>query len=256
MGKAAKLTMMNGLKLGFSTLSIFMRPPETWAKIALADNFNAIEILCEGPMWPRRGAWKSGMSADGLEVYLHSPTIDLNPASVNEGIREETLRQLKETIDMAAGLDAKYVTTHPGVIHRPIPRIWDMCVEFATQVLGEAADYAKASGVTLSIENMPNRRTYLCTRPEELDRLRKACGCGITIDVGHAITCPDPPSFLKLPGISYLHVNDNRGDRDAHLCPGDGILDLSLLRLHNRLIIELNDYGEVLKARDVILRSV
>ncbi|WP_254591425.1 hypothetical protein [Methanocella conradii] len=27
--------MMNGLKLGFSTLSIFMKPPETWAKIAL-----------------------------------------------------------------------------------------------------------------------------------------------------------------------------------------------------------------------------
>ncbi len=247
------------LKLGFSTLSIFTRPPESWPGTAQADDFNAMEILCEGPMWPRHGLWKKwfeGMGGDGLDVYLHSPTVDLNPASVNRGIREETLRQLQETVDMAARIGAAYVTTHPGIIHKPIPRIWDMCRGHALQVLGEASDYAKDSGVTLSIENMPFKKTYLCTGAGELDEFRKACGCGVTIDVGHAITCPDPPSFLRLQGISYLHVNDNQGDRDAHLCPGDGILDLGLLKLHDRMIIELNDYGNVLRARDVILRAL
>ena len=78
--------MHNGMKLGFSTLSIFMKPPETWADTAFADNFNAMEILCEGPMWPREGLWKSsisGVGGNGIDVYMHSPTIDLNPASVN-----------------------------------------------------------------------------------------------------------------------------------------------------------------------------
>jgi hypothetical protein len=46
------------------------------------------------------------------------------------------------------------------------------------------------------------------------------------------------------------------GDKDAHLCPGDGILDLNLLKLHDRMIIELNDYDNVLRARDVILRAL
>jgi len=247
------------LKLGFSTLSVFTRPPESWPGTALADDFNALEILCEGPMWPRNGLWRErfeGLGGDGLDVYLHSPTVDLNPASVNGGIRDETLRQLRETVDMAARIGATYVTTHPGIIHRPVPRIWDMCLGHALQVLGEASDYAKDNGVTLSIENMPFKKTYLCTSAVELDEFRKGCGCGVTIDVGHAITCPDPPSFLRLRGISYLHVNDNKGDRDAHLCPGDGILDLSLLKLHDRMIIELNDYDKVLRARDVILRAL
>lgn len=247
------------LKLGFSTLSIFMRPPESWSGTALEDHFNAMEILCEGPMWPRHGLWRErigNIGGDGLDVYLHSPTVDLNPASINNGIREETLRQLKETVDMAAHIGAPYVTTHPGVIHKPIPRIWEMCLEYALQVLGEAADYAKSNNVVLSIENMPFKKTYLCTSAGELDKFRKRCGCGVTVDVGHAITCPEPASFLRLPGISYLHVNDNKGDKDAHLCPGDGILDLSLLKLHDRMIIELNDYGNVLRARDVILGAL
>jgi sugar phosphate isomerase/epimerase len=247
-----------GFKLGFSTLSMFMRPPESWPDVARSDDFDSMEILCEGPMWPRHGRWKEGLrnaGGDGLEVYLHSPTVDLNPASINKGIRDETLKQLKESVDMAAGIEAMYVTTHPGIIHKPIPRIWEMCVEYALQVLGEAADYAKANGLVLSIENMPLRSTYLCTSADELDTFRRKCGSGITIDVGHATTCPDPASFLRLPGISYLHVNDNMGDKDAHLCPGDGILDLGLLKLHDRMIIELDDYSKVLRARDVILRA-
>jgi sugar phosphate isomerase/epimerase len=248
-----------GLILGFSTLSIFMRPPASWASIAVEDDFNALEILCEGPMWPRHGLWQKeigDIGRDGIDVYLHSPTVDLNPASINPGIREETLRQLKETADMAAAIGARYITTHPGIIHKPIPRIWDMCLEYALQTLAEASDYAKSRGVVLSIENMPNKPTFLCTNAGELDMFRKRCSSGVTIDVGHAVTCPDPLSFMKLQHISYLHVNDNKGDKDTHLCPGDGILDLGMLKLHDHMIIELNDYNNVLRARDVILRSL
>jgi len=244
------------MKLGFSTLSIFMKPPETWADTAFADNFNAMEILCEGPMWPREGLWKSsisGVGGNGIDVYMHSPTIDLNPASVNRGIREETLKQLKETVDMAVEIKARYVTTHPGTVQRPDPWILDMCRQYAIEVLGEASDYAKENGIILSIENMPFRKTYLCGTSEELDMFRERCGSNVTIDVGHAILSPDPMSFLSLKDISYLHVNDNKGDKDSHLCPGDGILDLSMLKHCDRMIIELNNYQNVLRARDIIL---
>lgn len=250
---------MQDIKLGFSTLSIFSKPPETWADVARGDDFNALEILCEGPMWPRAGLWKStidGIGVDGLEVYIHSPTIDLNPASLNRGIREETLKQLKETIDMATGINARYVTTHPGIVHRPDPWILDMCRQHAIEVLGEASDYAKENGLVLSIENMPFRKTYLCGTSEELDTFRQQCDSNITIDVGHAILSPDPMSFLGLKDISYLHVNDNKGDKDSHLCPGDGILDLNMLRHCDRMIIELNNYDNVLRARDLILATL
>lgn len=248
---------MQETRIGFSTLSLFWKSPEEWVQAARSDGFGAIEILCEGPQWPRHAdpcSIRDNTADSGLEVYLHAPTIDLNPASVNPGIREETLRQTRETLDMAAVSGAKYVTTHPGVVHKEIVR--PICIEYAKQVLGEASDYARSAGVALSIENMPVSKQYLCNTPVELSDFRSHCRCGVTIDIGHAILCKSPEEFLKLPGISYLHVHDNHGERDQHLCPGDGILDLSMLAGQPRMILELDDYRLILKGREAVLRAM
>ncbi|HMK48389.1 MAG TPA: sugar phosphate isomerase/epimerase family protein [Methanocella sp.] len=244
---------MHKVRIGFSTLSLFWRSPFDWAKAAISDGFGAIEVLCEGPQWPREAdarQIRDSFEGSGLEVYLHSPTVDLNPASVNRGIREETLRQLGEAVDMAAVAGAKYVTTHPGIVHKD--KVRGVCIDYAMQVLGEAADDARSAGVTLSIENMPSHRQFLCNTPEELAGFSSNCGCGVTIDVGHAIMCSEPREFLNLSEIVYLHVNDNMGERDQHLCPGEGILDMSMLLGQKRMIIELDDYAKVLKGRDII----
>ncbi len=241
-------------RIGFSTLSLFMRSPGEWADAAARDGFNALEILCEGPNWPRHaphGAIAECLGGRGLEIYMHSPTIDLNPASLNRGIREETGKQLCESVDMAVAIGARFVTTHPGFVHKDMVR--SICYEYALQVLGEASDYARSRNVVLSIENMPFRPTYYCHTPEELLAFQRHCRSGITIDVGHAILCPEPYEFLKMDGISYLHVNDNHGSKDQHLCPGDGILDLCRLDGQERMIIELDDYQKVLRARKAIL---
>ena len=42
------------MKIGFSTLSLFMKSFEEWLETASSDGFNMMEILCEGPnTWPR-----------------------------------------------------------------------------------------------------------------------------------------------------------------------------------------------------------
>lgn len=248
---------MRNVRIGFSTLSLFWKSPPEWAEAARTDGFGSIEILCEGPQWPRHadaGGIVAGISGSGLEVYLHSPTIDLNPASMNPGIREETLRQLRETVDLAVAIGACYVTTHPGIVHKD--KVRHIGAEFARQVLGEAADYARSAGISLSIENMPAARQYLCNTPAELSDFRSHCKCGVTIDVGHAILYAEPREFLRLGEISYLHVNDNMGERDQHLCPGEGILDLSMLRGQPRMILELDDYEKVLKGREAVLQAI
>jgi Sugar phosphate isomerases/epimerases len=207
-------------RIGFSTLALFMRTPAEWAETIMRDGFNAVEILCEGPNWPRMAqvdAIADSLRGHGLEIYMHSPTIDLNPASLNRGIREETERQLKESADMAVAIGARYVTTHPGFVHKEMVR--EMCREYALQVLGEAADYAHSRGVALSIENMPCRPTFYCHSPEELQAFRQHCRCGVTIDVGHAILCPESYEFLKMDRISYLHVNDNHGEKASTFVP-------------------------------------
>ena len=84
---------------------LFMRSFEECLDIATKDGFKLMEILCEGPYWPRNVLnHVEGLeifSSYDLDIFLHAPTIDLNPASLNPGIRDETLRQLVETVDLA-----------------------------------------------------------------------------------------------------------------------------------------------------------
>jgi len=108
------------MKMGFTTLGLFNKSFDEQLNIAASDGFNIVEILCEGPNLPRV-ALKNLQMFDtahsyNLELTIHSPTIDLNPASLNVGIREETLKQLKETTDFASAIETTIVTTHLGLV--------------------------------------------------------------------------------------------------------------------------------------------
>lgn len=68
------------------------------------------------------------------------------------------------------------------------------------------------------------------------------------LDTGHANLSGDLPGIIhKLSGhLKMAHVNDNCGDRDSHLIPGEGLIDwrqvMSALReqhFHGGLIIEM-----------------
>ena len=41
------------MKIGFTTLALFNKSFDEQLKIAVADGFNMIEILCDGPNLPR-----------------------------------------------------------------------------------------------------------------------------------------------------------------------------------------------------------
>jgi sugar phosphate isomerase/epimerase len=245
------------MKIGFSTLALFMKSFEEWLDIATADGFKLMEILCEGPYWPRNML----NSADGLEifssyeidVFLHAPTIDLNPASLNPGIRDESLHQLKETLDLASKIGAKAITTHPGLIHRLEDRVRDMAKYYSIETLIEANKYAEDLGVIFSVENMPNRYDYFCNTAQEHSYFLDQCGCHATVDLGHANTNEDPESFLNIENTYYYHLSDNNGEKDQHLALGQGTLDLRLINGIKRGIIELNNYRDVLKSREVLV---
>lgn len=249
------------MKIGFSTLSLIMNSFEEWLETASRDGFNMIEILCEGPYtWPRM-ALSFGMEAFqifesyDIDMYLHAPTIDMNPASVNPGVREETLVQIKETVDMAVEIGAKAITTHPGLIHRLEDRVRDMGEKYSIETLTKANQYAMDHGVILSVENMPNRYAYFCNTAQEHSYFIKQCGTHATVDLGHANTNGDVGPFLALENISYYHLSDNNGEKDQHLSLGEGNLNLNLLKGIDNVIIELNNYENVLKSKEIFINS-
>ncbi|HEX3014177.1 MAG TPA: sugar phosphate isomerase/epimerase [Methanobacterium sp.] len=246
------------MKIGFSTLALFMNSLEDILETAVKDSFQLVEMLCEGPYWPRnmllmdKGEFEIFNSYD-ISVFLHAPTIDLNPASLNPGIREETLKQLNETVDLAAKIGAEAITTHPGMIHRLEDRVRNWGMLYSIETLQKANDYAESRGIKFSIENMPNRYAYFCTNAEEHESFVKECGSYATVDTGHANTSEDPESFFKMKKIIYYHLNDNNGEKDQHLALGEGTFDLNLLNGVNNGIIELNNYENILKSRDLLV---
>lgn len=250
------------MKIGFTTLSLFMKSFEEWLETAKRDSFNMMEILCEGPYsWPRNALkYDSGVfqifESYDVDMYLHAPSIDMNPASLNPGMREETLSQIKETIDMAVKVGAKALTVHPGLIHRLEDRVREMGKKYSIETLTEANQYAEDQGVILSVENMPHRYAYFCNTASEHSYFVDECGCQATVDVGHANTNGDIKPFLEQKNICYYHLSDNNGEKDQHLSLGEGNINLKLLRKIDNVIIEINNYNNVLKSRDIFLNSI
>lgn len=248
------------MKIGFSTLALFMSSMEQFLETASKDDFQLMEMLCEGPYWPRnmltmnKNEFEVFDSYD-IDVFLHAPTIDLNPASLNPGIREETLIQLNETVDFASKIGAKAITTHPGMIHRLEDRIRNLGMMYSIETLQKANEYAQEIGIIFSVENMPNRYAYFCNTASEHEFFVDECGSYATVDTGHANTCDDTESFFKMKKIAYYHLNDNDGQKDQHVALGEGTFDLSLLNGVDKGIIELNNYEKILKSRDLLLSN-
>lgn len=272
---------MKSMNVGFSTLSLFMKSLEEMFEIATKDGFEYIEILCEGPYHPsmilsenkeiysKFGINPQSMNVEinssyDLNIYLHCPTVDLNPASMNSGIRAETIKQTKETLDLAIKLGAVAITTHPGIVHRKESRIRDMAINYTIESLKKCSKYAEECDIGFSIENMPNtdfnNGKYLGNSPQEHKHIIEEVGSLATIDWGHANTNNSPEKFLEIEkandnyNITYFHLNDNNGNRDQHLSLGKGNADFSYEFLENvRVgIIELNDYSNVLKSREFL----
>ena len=91
---------------------------------------------------------------------------------------------------------------------------------------------------------------------EEIERIQNETGCFLTIDTGHGNTCGNLEEMLSLKNISYCHLNDNNGIKDQHITLGDGTLDLNLLKKINKGIIELNNFDNVLKSKEIINKII
>lgn len=245
------------MKLGFSTLSILFKPINETLDIAKRDGFELIEILSEGPYVAYRLLKDDELIRDkkksDIEINIHAPTVDLNLASLNDGIRRESVKQTCQTVDIANKIGANAITIHPGKIGRDDKELRKYAIELAVESISKCVDYGKEHGkIKVSVENLPKRFSFLGNSVEEIEYIQENTGSKITIDTGHANTCKDCEEFFKLKNIEYFHINDNNGIKDQHLVLGEGTLDFNLLKYIDKGIIELNKYDNVLKTQECI----
>lgn len=234
------------MKLGFTTLALFMEDHNNIIDIAKKHEFEIIEILAEDPFYDKdNGEFKDC----GLDIRMHAATVDINIASINKGIRAESVKQMIHCGQYAEKIGANTITVHPGIIGRNEPHLRKWALEMAVESVGEIMDN---TNVEISVENMPVRQKFLGNTVEEIEMIQEETGCSLTIDTGHGNTCGNLEEMLSLKNISYCHLNDNDGVKDQHIALGDGTLDLNLLKKIDTAIIELNNFDNILKSKRVI----
>ena len=72
------------MKLGFTTLAMFTSQDKDIIETTKKYEFEMIEILGEGPYFKNLD-----FTNTDLEICIHGPTVDLNIASLNPGIRKK-----------------------------------------------------------------------------------------------------------------------------------------------------------------------
>ncbi len=178
------------------------------------------------------------VSSCGLAVSVHAPFSDLNIASVNGPIWLETVRQINETIALAAE-HARVFVVHPGYISSSAMQCPNKALSKNNAALLAIARVAAEYGVKATIENMADVGGFLGRFPSEIKVMVKN-HVGFTFDIGHANTTNSINSFLKMPA-DHIHLHDNHGLTDDHLVLGKGNVDwhkiLNALRLYKGIFV-------------------
>jgi len=254
-------------KLGASSLAFFKRRSEEIIKIVGEAGFSAWEVILEGHhLRSDYSHWRELLDSYSLDVSVHAPFADLNIASMNEKIREESLAQIKAAIEAGYQLGAKLVTVHSGRLSPYSMWFPDKAKEVNLASIRELAAHAQEYGILLCLENMPRYEGALLSQVEELEALIGEFSkdeLGITLDVGHAATCGNVVDYVEALNhrLVNIHLHDNRGDGDEHLAVGDGIIDFKAIfsRLRNysgKYIIECHREEDVFRSRQKLERGL
>ena len=174
---------------------------------------------------------RSYMESLGLKVcQAHAPWINLPGRDETPEARENWLVAMKKAIRGTHALGSPRFVVHALLPYGDSDECADEVVRMNEEFLAALADYAKDYGITVCLENLPFKKhpvssvEQVCAMVDKLQRENlKIC-----LDTGHAaIFSPDVASAVRYIGerLEALHVHDNKGDTDAHLVPGDGIVD-------------------------------
>jgi sugar phosphate isomerase/epimerase len=217
-----------------SLLPYFSSSAKIWDEIGWVSGieecgYTGWEIVADGNYRldnPRNyKAIKDIVASTRLGVSVHAPYGDLNLATLNDPIYQESIRQICTCIEYASELTDR-VTFHPGYLSpvgKLVPeKVWGLQKEALVRIGRVASDH----GVLACLENMISIKEFLCRFPEELIGMTEGIeGIGMTFDFGHANTVGKVNEFLQfVKKADHIHIHDNHGLSDEHLALGDGTI--------------------------------
>ena len=225
------------LTIGACTYSWLWDAPLTDAVRRIADmGFRYFELMSHFPhCWPRdwstadRKALRQLVESLGLQISSVNPTfLDINIASPNPGIRDESIRQLRETLQLAHEIGAGIVVAPAGRRHMliaPNPSyLWGLVREALESLLADC----ERLGVTFGLENAYN---VLPTAPLLVQMCRELPHSKLKLvyDVANATMVESPLDGLETVGpyLALLHFSDTDKEVWGHDRIGTGAVDFA-----------------------------
>jgi len=239
--------------------------PFDWAYELKDLGYSGWEIVHEGRQKLTRDNLpeaKEIVQTTDLVITIHLPYSDLNLASLNQPIWDETVRQMKGCLDLASDF-SRLAVLHPGHLSPLGVQMPDAAWSQSILGIQQVCDHAANLDMRIAVENMVNMPAILGRRPEEISGIIETVdreNVGFIFDVGHANTNGNVESFLKLKDrMIHTHVHDNHGDRDEHLPVGNGTVPwkkfaLALKDYRGRIVTESRSLEEGRRSVDRLKR--
>jgi len=247
------------MNLAVSSLAYITRPYTEFITLAEKMNFSSVELILDGHhLRENFRKLKEMIESYSLGVSIHAPFSDLNIASLNDIIREDSLQQIKYAMEIAHKLEAELFTFHSGRLSPYSLWYTDKAWEVNLNSIKELYGSAEELGLSLCIENMPEGLETMLSSPGEVEKLIDTLGeVYFTLDIGHACTGGEALEMIKVMGsrIRNVHIHDNTREKDEHLAVGDGKINfrriISGLKMYKgNLVIEVHKEEDVLRSKE------
>ena len=199
------------------------------------------------------------MPSYNLSYSIHAPISDINIASLNERIREDSILEILTTAETAASLGIELITIHPGLTSMSVPYMEEKAMEKAKRSLSSIDRISSQYGVTIAVENMPSFPFMLGHTAEEMNELIGSTNLGFCLDIGHGNTTGQTDKLIKTfrDRLVNIHIHDNHGEMDEHLTLGEGDIDFksiisSLKGYTGNYVIESKSFPSAVESQDYL----
>jgi protein FrlC len=151
--------------------------------------------------------------------------------ALNETVRRDSVRYIQDAIDNARKLGSPCVSLCPGMtlFGEDVEEGWSQLHKSFVELL----DYTDGTDMVLLIEPAHRFESTLILTVEDGLRMIEEIDSerlGILLDTGHAnVNGEDLAEVVRsLKHVPlHIHIDDNHGDSDAHLIPGEGSIDFA-----------------------------
>ena len=201
-------------QLGFDYLELTMDAPQAHHRIIKQQKEELLKALDRHKM--------------GL--ICHLPTF-VSTADLTDSLRETSLSEVLESLEVAADLGPLKVVLHPSHIAGLSVFVMDQARQHALKSLDTIVEKADHLGICLCIENMFPRSRSLVDPEDFVEIFERFPTLKLTLDTGHAhIKGRGGNKVLDFierfhDRIGHIHANDNFGNEDSHLPIGAGTID-------------------------------